>query len=106
MAVRVEGDRFEHDLAPRLRERALELGIGEQRVHDRAGVVDPHEALGRDLSGLALDAHHREHRAGAPHFAVRLEEMRRFQPQLDARRWRAPAIGQLRDGGPAREAIA
>src|SRR5206468_5712283 len=47
MTVAIKRGVLHHHLAPALGERALELTVGEQRVHDRPGVVEPRDALRR-----------------------------------------------------------
>ena len=104
VALGVEANGLERDLAPRLRERAVELTIGEQRVDDGAGVVDPHEPLEREHAGLALDTHGRHDRATAPHLVLRRQHVRGLEPGLFARRERT-VPGHSRDVRPAHEAI-
>ena len=104
MPVAVEDDRLHQDLAPRLRQRALELAVGQEWIDDCPRIVHPHDALGHDDAGLALEPHGDDERARAPHLARRLEEARGLEPRLDAGRQRAHAIRRVSHRPPGERA--
>ena len=101
MAVSVQHGGFHHHLAPALGERALQLAIGEQRVHDGSRVVHPHDALRCHRSGVAIDAHRHDESARAPDLALGAEEARRLEPGLGAGRESRAAVGELGHARPA-----
>ena len=57
VAVIVVHDLLEQRLRHALREPAVHLALGEQRVEDAAGVVDGDEPLQGDLPRLGVDLH-------------------------------------------------
>ena len=101
MTVAIKRGVLHHHLAPALGERALELTVGEQRVHDRPGVVEPRDALRRHHARVAVDPDRHDEGARAPHFALGAEEPRGLEPRLDARRKPLAAVGELGHAGPA-----
>src|SRR5947209_12395903 len=80
LPVAIVDDRLEQGLAEPLRERAVELALGEERVDHRAGVIHPHEPLDDEHAGFAVDPHRRDDGAEAPHLALRLEVRARLEP--------------------------
>jgi hypothetical protein len=80
MPVAIEHCVFHHHLAPALGERAFELTVGQQRVHDRAGVVEPYDERGRDDPGVAGEAHRDDEGARAPDLALGGEKARGPSP--------------------------
>ncbi len=55
VAVLVVDDLLEERLGGALRDAAVPLALGQQRVHDRAGVVDGHDPAEEHLAGLGID---------------------------------------------------
>jgi hypothetical protein len=82
----------------------LELPVGEQRVHDRACVIDPDQALEPPAASLTLDRHHGGSGAAAPHLVLRGQHVGGLQTALLTARER-PFPGEPCDIRPRHEAI-
>src|SRR5207244_2992142 len=91
-------------LPPAPRRGALARASADQRVHDLAGIVEPHDPLGRHRSRVTVDAHRDDEGARAPDLALGAEESRRLEPRLGAGRQPLAAIGELGHARPGHAA--